>query len=150
MALLMTAELGAKFFDLVLGQSIDIALVAFDSLKNRIKEISGVKAIREDDLCLTYMETMNKLRDCYELLLQNRELKDSLTSKIVGYLHSQEASNPENSELLYILYLYIARLSSELNAPLLLHSVNLKDHTDIKIRKEACKQLERFDVEKPP
>jgi hypothetical protein len=59
-------------------------------------------------------------------------------SKIVGFLHSAEASDKQNSELLYILYLYVSRLNGEtLSAPLLLHSVNLKDHPDIKIRKEA-------------
>ena len=54
------------------------------------------------------------------------------------FLHSSEARDPKNSELLYILYLYVARLDKEtLKADLLLHSVNLKDHLDIKIRKEA-------------
>jgi hypothetical protein len=61
-------------------------------------------------------------------------------------LHSPEAADKKNSELLYILYLYVARLDKDkLTAPLLLHSVNLKDHIDIKIRKEALWQLERFD-----
>jgi hypothetical protein len=61
-----------------------------------------------------------------------------LMSKIVAFLHSPEASDKQNSELLYILYLYVARLEKDkLTAPLLLHSVNLKDHPDIKIRKEA-------------
>jgi len=32
-----------------------------------------------------------------------------------------------------------------LKADLLLHSVNLKDHLDIKIRKEALQQIERFE-----
>lgn len=59
-------------------------------------------------------------------------------SKIVSFLHSSEASDKRNSELLYILYLYVARLNKDtLSAPLLLHSVNLRDHPDIKIRKEA-------------
>lgn len=58
--------------------------------------------------------------------------------KIIGFLHSPEATDKQNSELLYILYLYVARLSKgQLSAPLLLHSINLKDHPDIKIRKEA-------------
>ena len=67
-------------------------------------------------------------------------------SKIVSFLYSQEASEKKNAELLYIVYLYVARLDKDkLTAPLLLHSVNLKDHPDIKIRKEALSQLERFE-----
>ena len=143
----MTAELGSKFFDQVLGQSIDVALQAFEGLKQRISEISGKTPIREDDLALTYMEAMNKLRDCYEVSLRDSELRSQLTAKIVHYLHSPEAGDAHNSELLYILYLYIARLSKDtLTAPLLLHSVNLKDHVDIKIRKEALTQLEKFET----
>jgi hypothetical protein len=64
----------------------------------------------------------------------------------VHFLHSSEARDQKNSELLYILYLYVARLDKEtLKADLLLHSVNLKDHLDIKIRKEAIQQIERFE-----
>lgn len=49
--------------------------------------------------------------------------------KIVSFLHGSEARDPKNSELLYILYLYVARLQKEtLSAELLLHSVNLRDH----------------------
>jgi len=58
--------------------------------------------------------------------------------KIVAFMQSSEARDVQNSELIYILYLYIARLEKDkLSAPLLLHSVNLKDHPDIKIRKEV-------------
>jgi hypothetical protein len=65
---------------------------------------------------------------------------------VVSFLFSAEARQPENAELLYILYLYVARLDKEnLSAPSLLHSVNLKDHPDIKIRKEVLSQLEKFE-----
>jgi enamine deaminase RidA (YjgF/YER057c/UK114 family) len=63
-ALLLLAELGSKFFNLVLGQSIDLALQTFERLKQRIGDLKG--SVREDEICLTYMETLNKLRDCYE------------------------------------------------------------------------------------
>jgi hypothetical protein len=72
--------------------------------------------------------------------------KETLLAKIVSFLHSSEARDAKNSELLYILYLYVARLDKEnLKADLLLHSVNLRDHVDIKIRKEALQQIERFE-----
>ena len=140
----MIAELAAKDFKLVLGGSIEYALQTFDRLKARIEEISGKRAVREDDICLTLMEALNKLRDCFE---QNVTVqKETLLAKIVHFLHSAEARDPKNSELLYILYLYVARLDKEnLKADLLLHSVNLKDHLDIKIRKEAIQQIERFE-----
>lgn len=63
-ALLLLAELGSKFFNLVLGQSIDLALQTFEKLKQRIVDLKG--SVREDEMCLTYMEALNKLRDCYE------------------------------------------------------------------------------------
>ena len=67
-------------------------------------------------------------------------------AKIIHFLHSPEAMDKQNSELLYILYLFIARLNKgTLSAPLLLHSINLKDHPDIKIRKEALTHLEKFE-----
>jgi len=64
--MLMIAELAAKDFKLVLDGSIEYALQAFDRLKARIEEISGKRAVREDDICLTLMEALNKLRDCFE------------------------------------------------------------------------------------
>lgn len=65
-AMLMIAELAAKDFKLVLSGSIDYALQTFDRLKVRIEEISGKRAVREDDICLTLMEALNKFRDCFE------------------------------------------------------------------------------------
>lgn len=43
---------------------MELALQTFEKLKERINYISG--SVREDDLCLTYMEALNKLRDCFE------------------------------------------------------------------------------------
>lgn len=66
MSLLMLAELGHKNYNLVLGNNIRYALTTFEKLKSRIEEVHKFLSIREDDLCLTYMEALNKLRDCYE------------------------------------------------------------------------------------
>lgn len=66
LALLMIAELAAKDFKLVLGGKIDTALQVFERLKARIEEIAEKTSVREDDICLTYMEALNKLRDCFE------------------------------------------------------------------------------------
>jgi len=62
----MMAELAAKNFDLVLKGSIEYALMTFERLKLRIEEISDKIAVREDDVSLTLMEALNKLRDCFE------------------------------------------------------------------------------------
>jgi hypothetical protein len=139
LALLLIAELGSKFFGTVLGEDIEIALKTARDLQDRIKEIAQTKtSVREDELSLTYMEALNKFRDCYEHNPLPEKLKASLLTQIVQFLSSPEALDKENGELLYILFLYIARLDSgRLSAPLLLHSVNLKEHGDIKIRKEA-------------
>lgn len=65
----------------------------------------------------------------------------------MGFLFSKDAREERNAEILYILYLYVARLQSDgrLSADQLLHSINLKDHPDIKIRKEVLEQLSRFE-----
>jgi hypothetical protein len=64
--MLMIAELAAKDFKLVLGGSIEYALQTFERLKARIEEIAGKVSVREDDISLTLMEALNKLRDCFE------------------------------------------------------------------------------------
>lgn len=59
----------------------------------------------------------------------------------------------QNNELIYILFLYVASLDirrdsagNEVpNPAILLYSISLKEHEDIKIRKEAVKQIEIFD-----
>jgi len=62
----MIAELATKNFKLVLAGSIEYALMTFERLKARIEEISDKLAVREDDISLTLMEALNKLRDCFE------------------------------------------------------------------------------------
>ena len=50
----------------MLDGKIEIALQTFERLKARIEEISSIKSVREDDMSLTYMEALNKFRDCFE------------------------------------------------------------------------------------
>lgn len=58
-------------------------------------------------------------------------------------MHTEGHSS--HGELIYILFLYVSRLDGDkLSAPILLYAITLKDHADIKIRKEAVTQLERF------
>ena len=52
-------------------------------------EVSG--PVREDELCLTYMEALNKLRDCYENNLEQSEERDLLISKVDKFLFSFES-----------------------------------------------------------
>ncbi len=124
LGLLILAELGDKNYKLVLGNDVTYAMQTFDKLKARMNEVQG--SVREDELCLTYMEALNKLRDCYEKNLEESEERELLISKVDRFMFSQESRDPKNSELLYILFLYIAKLDKEkLNAHQLLHSINL-------------------------
>ena len=60
---------------------------------------------------------------------------------IVGYVMSslnKESATTSNPEIIYLLFLYLIRLDSgNFNSSVLLHSIILKDHPDIKIKKEA-------------
>jgi hypothetical protein len=60
---------------------------------------------------------------------------------IVGYVMSsinKESASTSNPEIIYLLFLYLIRLDSgNFNSSVLLHSIILKDHPDIKIKKEA-------------
>ena len=59
-----------------------------------------------------------------------------LSKFVENYLAKEGASS--DGEIVYILFLYLARLGGEkLTAPILLHSIALKTHEDIKIKKEA-------------
>jgi len=60
-----------------------------------------------------------------------------MLSKFVENYLSREGSSSDG-EIIYILFLYLARLGgSKLSAAILLHSIVLKTHKDIKIKKEA-------------
>jgi hypothetical protein len=60
---------------------------------------------------------------------------------IVGYVMSslnKESGSTSNPEIIYLLFLYLIRLDTgNFNSSVLLHSIILKDHPDIKIKKEA-------------
>ena len=43
-----------------------LTIEVFEKLRERVEEIQGVKPIREDELCLIYMEALNKFRDIIE------------------------------------------------------------------------------------
>ena len=51
------------------SESLSISMLTievFEKLRERVEEIQGVKPIREDELCLIYMEALNKFRDIIE------------------------------------------------------------------------------------
>lgn len=78
---------------------------------------------------------MNKLRDCYEHNLKDHSKRNILLSYVVNYLNKEGKSN---QEIVYLLFLYLSRLDQgSLNSQVLLYSILLKDHVDIKIKKEA-------------
>ena len=66
-----------------------------------------------------------------------------LTKFVENYLE-REGKNSD-AEIVYILFLYLSRLGGNRLSPgILLNSIILRTHDDIKIRKEAVNQLERF------
>lgn len=89
-----------------------------------------------DDVALTYMEAVNKFRDCFELHLRDDASRRELVQFVERFLANEGTSS--NSEIVYIIFLYLARLGKhKLTAPILLNSIILKTHEDIKIKKEA-------------
>jgi hypothetical protein len=40
-----------------------LTIEVFEKLRERVESIQKVKPIREDELCLIYMESLNKFRD---------------------------------------------------------------------------------------
>ena len=65
--------------------------------------------------------------------------------------------NPQNlsqNELIYLLFLYLGSLDKKINRhtmqempnpTILIYAIQLQEHDDIKIRKEALKQIENFE-----
>lgn len=89
MALLIIAELADKNYSLVLANDVTYALQTVDGLKARMAEVAG--PVREDELCLTYMEALNKLRDSYEKNLDEGEARELLIGKVDKFLFSSES-----------------------------------------------------------
>ena len=137
MGCLLLAELASRNYQLVLGSEITLAMDVFEALIERIDECKIInKPVRMDDIALTYMEAVNKFRDCFELNLKAEAHRVTLTKFVESYL-AREGSNSDG-EIVYILFLYLSRLGgSKLSAGILLHSIVLKTHSDIKIKKEA-------------
>ena len=89
-----------------------------------------------DDVALTYMEAVNKFRDCFEQNLRDETNRGRLIQFVEHFLANETTSS--NSEIVYIMFLYLSRLGGKnLTATILLNSIILKSHQDIKIKKEA-------------
>jgi hypothetical protein len=83
-------------------------------------------------------------------------LLKAVTNLLNKELASLEPSNPSQNELVYLLFLYLASLdrnfttteqgeTREVPDPkILVYSIQLQDHDDIKIRKEALRQIDAF------
>ena len=51
----------------------------------------------------------------------------------------------KNNEIIYLLFIFLVSIDSK-SASVLFYAISLKDHSDIKIQKEANRQIERFDT----
>ena len=47
-----------------------LAIEVFEKLRKRVEQINKIKPIRDDELCLIYMESLNKFRD---IIYNNQE-----------------------------------------------------------------------------
>jgi hypothetical protein len=80
---------------------------------------------------------LNRLRDCYEEKLRDVNKRNLIVGYVLNSLN-KESTSKTNSEIVYLLFLYLIRLDSgQFNSSVLLHSIILKDHPDIKIKREA-------------
>jgi len=101
--------------------------------------------IRNDHLANNYLESLNRLRDCYEQKLTDTSKRNMIVGHVLSSLNKESASTT-NPEIIYLLFLYLVRLDSgRFNSSVLLHSIILKDHPDIKIKREAQRQLDKFN-----
>jgi hypothetical protein len=129
------------------NDDIDIAMSTFERLKLRIAELEhdGFTAIRNDPTANNFIESLNRLRDCYEEKLKDANKKSMIVSYVLNSLN-KETTTKTNAEIIYLLFLYLIRLDSgSFNSSVLLHSIILKDHNDIKIKREALRQLDNFN-----
>ena len=77
-----------------------------------------------DDTALTYMEAINKIRDCFEVHLKSEQNREFLTKFVDQYL-TKEGVNSDG-EIIYIMFLYLSRLDGgQLSAKNLIHSIVL-------------------------
>jgi len=91
--------------------------------------------VRSDEAALTYIEALNKFRDCYEKNLKDANKRGMILNYVVNYLHKEGKTN---DEIIYLLFLYLCRLDQGAHkSSVLLYSILFKDHVDIKIKKEA-------------
>lgn len=125
---LLLAELASRNYHLVFGSEVTLAIQTFEMLKRRVEDCTYEnKPVRMDDIALTYMEAVNKIRDCFELHLRDERARLVMTNFVETYLET-EGSNSD-SEIIYILFLYLTRLNGKkLSAGILLHSIVLKTH----------------------
>ena len=95
------------------GPAVGTVLDTFKMLKERIEHLDFChKVVRDDDLALTYMETVNKFRDVFEADdVVNEKDKEVLLTQVLTYLNEQ--GKEANGELVYILFLYLVRLMEQ-------------------------------------
>ena len=131
------------------NDDIDLAIATFNRLKARVTLLESDMrvAVRNDLIANNYIETLNRLRDCYEEKLKDASKRNLIVGYVLNSLN-KESNAHTNSEVIYLLFLYLIRLDSgQFNSSVLLHSIILKDHKDIKIKREALRQLDIFNTQ---
>lgn len=93
----------------------------FEKLVNRVVKLHKVKPIRDDEQCLLLMQALNKFRE----LIEQNQAKDSsiasekeillnqVTKMLNRELVSIQGLDPSQSELIYLLFLYLASLDKK-------------------------------------
>jgi hypothetical protein len=121
------------------NDDIDIAISTFEKLKERIEILTEEHSfnIGADEIAMNYIETLNRFRDCYEGHLHDQEKRKFIVDYVLTSLNKEEQTN---SDITYLLFLYLVRLDDgTYQSSVLLHSILLKDHPDIKIKREASR-----------
>lgn len=129
-----------------LNDDIEIAISTFEKLKLRIEELEDNhnQAVGSDEIATNYIESLNRFRDCYETKLTDNEKRKTVVNYVLASINNETY---KNSNIVYLLFLYLVRLDDGTNAAsILLHSIILKDHSDIKIKKEAWRQLDAISL----
>ena len=73
--------------------------------------MDGHVAVRNDTIANNYIETLNRLRDCYEDKLKDTSKRNLIVGYVLNSLN-KESNAHTNSEVIYLLFLYLVRLDS--------------------------------------
>lgn len=147
LAFTLLADLGSKNFSAV-EDKVSLIYENFERLVEIAEELADTKEnIREYGEALYIMEALNKFRDIFAKNLPKDNLK---RAELINFTTNLLNKKVHHNEVLYLLFLQLSKLatSGQQTSTVLFHAILNKSNPDIKIRREAERQIEKFEREK--